>query len=86
VTDAGISAKESSRELDSQVDTDRERDELRRSQEQAEQASKMMGSGATVSQVAAYTGIRLVKLEADDKPTPKVTPSHQFVDRDEDGG
>ena len=62
-----------------------EREAMERNKRQAEQAAVMMGRGVTPSQLSAYTGIKLVPLEQDDKPTLKVTPSNQFVDRDSDG-
>lgn len=59
--------------------------ELQRKQRQAEQASKMMASGASAAQLSAYTGIKLVELETGFTPKLQETPSHQFVDRDEEG-
>jgi ferredoxin len=58
---------------------------MQRNQRQAKQASKMMASGASAEQLSAYTGIKLVDLEQGFVPKLQETPSHMFVDRDEEG-
>jgi len=58
---------------------------MQQNQRQAEQASKMMASGASAEQLSAYTGIKLVDFTPGFKPKLQETPSHMFVDRDEEG-
>ncbi len=66
-------------------DLDQERQAIARSREQAAQVAKMAASGASAAQLSAYTGIKLVDLEPGFKPVLQETPSHMFVDRDEEG-
>jgi len=58
---------------------------MQRNLRQAQQASKMMASGASAEQLSAYTGIKLVDLDEGFVPKLQETPSHMFVDRDESG-
>lgn len=58
---------------------------MTKSMKQAEAVAKLADAGATASQISAYSGMKLVKLQNRFTPEPKVTPSHMFVPRDEDG-
>ena len=61
------------------------KEQMQASRKQAEQVARLMDSGATASQISAYSGMKLVKLQDKFTPEPKVTPSHMFVPKDEDG-
>lgn len=70
---------------DEQEALKREKKAMAENMRQAEAAQKMMAAGASAAQLSAYTGIKLVQLETGFQPTLQVTPSHLFVDRDEEG-